>query len=247
MKHLGEAIKHSKLISDVEKDQYQSSLSAAVRELNNKNRYASFEVVGYLAEELRDESTYKTFRKDLEDANVFSGSLIFVEELAQKIKSAVEKERDRLEALFKRKKQSSAGFADSMLKLVRTLSKVLKYLPSDKAQYARTFEMKLCLGKSRVDFDLGKIDLLTFATFYDEFNAPTDFDGQTRECDEFNLIQFWQELCLGMLFFIAYHMLLGLQDKIQLVPIDLWKRPAWYKEKVYPKNKKKMLAFLIAI
>ncbi|KAK9134516.1 hypothetical protein Syun_013846 [Stephania yunnanensis] len=29
----------------------------------------------------------------------------------------------------------------------------------------------------------------------------------------------------------------GLQDKIQLVPIDLWKRPAWYKEKVYPKNK----------
>ncbi|KAK9160678.1 hypothetical protein Syun_007019 [Stephania yunnanensis] len=39
--------------------------------------------------------------------------------------------------LFKRKKQSSAGFADSMLKLVRTLPKVLKYLPSDKAQYAR--------------------------------------------------------------------------------------------------------------
>ncbi|KAK9142407.1 hypothetical protein Syun_011807 [Stephania yunnanensis] len=30
---------------------------------------------------------------------------------------------------------------------------------------------------------------------------------------------------------------IGLQDKIQLVPIDLWKRPAWYKEKVYPKNK----------
>ncbi|KAK9098553.1 hypothetical protein Syun_025598 [Stephania yunnanensis] len=29
----------------------------------------------------------------------------------------------------------------------------------------------------------------------------------------------------------------GLQDKIQLVPIDLWKRPAWYKEKVYPENK----------
>ncbi|KAK9121002.1 hypothetical protein Syun_018619 [Stephania yunnanensis] len=32
-------------------------------------------------------------------------------------------------------------------------------------------------------------------------------------------------------------MLLGLQDKIQLVPIDLWKRLHWYKEKVYPKNK----------
>ncbi|KAK9151653.1 hypothetical protein Syun_009962 [Stephania yunnanensis] len=33
------------------------------------------------------------------------------------------------------------------------------------------------------------------------------------------------------------HYMKGLQDKIQLVPIDLWKRPAWYKEKVYPKNK----------
>ncbi|KAL8145750.1 hypothetical protein AgCh_003773 [Apium graveolens] len=29
----------------------------------------------------------------------------------------------------------------------------------------------------------------------------------------------------------------GLQDKIQLVPIDLQNRPAWYKEKVYPANK----------
>ncbi|KAK9142419.1 hypothetical protein Syun_011819 [Stephania yunnanensis] len=102
MKHLGEATKHSKLISDAEKDQYQSSLSAAVRELDSKN----------------------------------SGSLIFVEELAQKIKSAVEKERDRLDA-------SSAGFADSMLKLVRTLPKVLKYLPSDKAQDARLYILSL--------------------------------------------------------------------------------------------------------
>ncbi|KAK1396346.1 GST N-terminal domain-containing protein [Heracleum sosnowskyi] len=29
----------------------------------------------------------------------------------------------------------------------------------------------------------------------------------------------------------------GLQDTIQLVPIDLQNRPAWYKEKVYPANK----------
>ncbi|MBH0219711.1 hypothetical protein GH793_16145, partial [Listeria monocytogenes] len=29
----------------------------------------------------------------------------------------------------------------------------------------------------------------------------------------------------------------GLQDKIELVPIDLQNRPAWYKEKVYPANK----------
>ncbi|XP_028091881.1 glutathione S-transferase L3-like [Camellia sinensis] len=29
----------------------------------------------------------------------------------------------------------------------------------------------------------------------------------------------------------------GLQDKIELVPIDLQNRPTWYKEKVYPENK----------
>ncbi|XP_059668410.1 magnesium-chelatase subunit ChlH, chloroplastic [Cornus florida] len=164
-----------KVVYVVLEAQYQSSLSAAVRTLNSNARYASFEVVGYLVEELRDESTYKTFCLDLEDANIFIGSLIFVEELALKIKTAVEKERDRLDAvlvfpsmpevmrlnklgsfsmsqlgqskspffqLFKKKKQS-AGFADSMLKLVRTLPKVLKYLPSDKAQDARLYILSL--------------------------------------------------------------------------------------------------------
>ncbi|XP_071726446.1 glutathione S-transferase L1-like [Rutidosis leptorrhynchoides] len=29
----------------------------------------------------------------------------------------------------------------------------------------------------------------------------------------------------------------GLQDKIKIVAIDLYNRPAWYKEKVYPENK----------
>ncbi|MCI05183.1 glutathione S-transferase L2 chloroplastic-like, partial [Trifolium medium] len=29
----------------------------------------------------------------------------------------------------------------------------------------------------------------------------------------------------------------GLQDKIELVPIDLQDRPSWYKDKVYPANK----------
>ncbi|KAH7843049.1 hypothetical protein Vadar_012130 [Vaccinium darrowii] len=164
-----------KVVYVVLEAQYQSSLTAAVQTLNNNGKFASFEVVGYLVEELRDENAYKTFCKDLEDANIFIGSLIFVEELAVKIKTAVEKERDRLDAvlvfpsmpevmrlnklgsfsmsqlgqskspffqLFKRKKQS-AGFADSMLKLVRTLPKVLKYLPSDKAQDARLYILSL--------------------------------------------------------------------------------------------------------
>ncbi|KAK1279200.1 hypothetical protein QJS04_geneDACA016894 [Acorus gramineus] len=166
-----------KIVYVVLEAQYQSSLSSAVRVLNRDRRDAAYELVGYLVEELRDDDTYATFRADLKDANVFIGSLIFVEELAQRVKAAVEVERDRLDAvlvfpsmpevmrlnklgsfsmsqlgqskspffqLFKRKKNaSSAGFADSMLKLVRTLPKVLKYLPSDKAQDARLYILSL--------------------------------------------------------------------------------------------------------
>ncbi|GAB2267019.1 hypothetical protein Dimus_002004 [Dionaea muscipula] len=172
-----------KIVYVVLEAQYQSSLSAAVQSLNKSPNFASFEVVGYLVEELRDETTYQSFCKDLEDANIFIGSLIFVEELAIKVKNAVEKVRDKMDAvlvfpsmpevmrlnklgsfsmsqlgkskspffqLFKNKKQSS-GFADSMLKLVRTLPKVLKYLPSDKAQDARLYILSLqfWLGGSR--------------------------------------------------------------------------------------------------
>lgn len=89
-----------KIVYVVLEAQYQSSLTTAVQALNNNKTHANFEVVGYLVEELRDESTYKTFCKDLEDANVFIGSLIFVEELALKVKAAVEKERDRLDAVL---------------------------------------------------------------------------------------------------------------------------------------------------
>lgn len=46
-----------------------------------------FELVGYLLEELRDASNFETFKRDLEDANVFIGSLIFIEELAEKVGS----------------------------------------------------------------------------------------------------------------------------------------------------------------
>ncbi|PWZ45338.1 Magnesium-chelatase subunit ChlH, chloroplastic [Zea mays] len=166
-----------KVVYVVLEAQYQSSVTAAVQQLNaDPRRAAAFEVVGYLVEELRDEDTYATFCADLADANVFIGSLIFVEELALKVKAAVEKERDRMDAvlvfpsmpevmrlnklgsfsmsqlgqskspffqLFKRNKANSSNFADSMLKLVRTLPKVLKYLPSDKAQDARLYILSL--------------------------------------------------------------------------------------------------------
>jgi hypothetical protein len=43
------------------------------------------EIVGYLLEELRDGSNYEQFQKDMADANIFIGSLIFIEELAEKV------------------------------------------------------------------------------------------------------------------------------------------------------------------
>lgn len=46
------------------------------------------EVVGYLLEELRDAKNYEQFQKDVADANIFIGSLIFIEELAEKVLSS---------------------------------------------------------------------------------------------------------------------------------------------------------------
>lgn len=166
-----------KIVYVVLEAQYQSSLSAAVRNINRKRDDLAVEVVGYLVEELRDPENYESFKKDLSDANIFIGSLIFIEELAVKIREAVEAERDRLDAVLvfpsmpevmrlnklgtfsmsqlgqsksaiaqfmrKKRKESGSGFEEGMLKLIRTLPKVLKYLPSDKAQDARNFMMSL--------------------------------------------------------------------------------------------------------
>ena len=51
------------------------------------------EVVGYLLEELRDPTNFAAFQKDMEDANVFIGSLIFIEELAEKVSHKEEAHR----------------------------------------------------------------------------------------------------------------------------------------------------------
>ena len=44
---------------------------------------------------------------------------------------------------MKKNKPKGTSFQDGMLKLVRTLPKVLKYLPGDKAKDARSFMMSL--------------------------------------------------------------------------------------------------------
>ncbi|MEB3293712.1 MAG: magnesium chelatase subunit H [Synechococcales bacterium] len=171
-----EEIKGRKLIKVVYvvlEPQYQSALSAAVRSINSHHPSIAIEISGYLIEELRDNANYEDFKRDVSEANVFIASLIFLEDLADKIVAAVEPVKSRLDVsvvfpsmpqvmrlnkmgsfslaqigqsksviasfMKKRKEKSGAGFQDAMLKLLRTLPTVLKYLPMEKAQDARNF------------------------------------------------------------------------------------------------------------
>ena len=61
--------------------------AAAVRNINITNRSVCMEVVGYLLEELRDADNFRSFKKDIAAANIFIGSLIFIEELAEKVRA----------------------------------------------------------------------------------------------------------------------------------------------------------------
>jgi magnesium chelatase subunit H len=162
-----------KVVYVVLEPQYQSALSAAVRTINQTNPNVAIEISGYLIEELRDAENYADFQRDMSQANIFIASLIFLEDLAEKVVAAVEPYRDHLDVsvvfpslpqvmrlnkmgsfslsqigqsksvissfMKKRKEKSGAGFQDAMLKLLRTLPQVLKYLPMDKAQDARNF------------------------------------------------------------------------------------------------------------
>jgi magnesium chelatase subunit H len=164
-----------KVVYVVLESQYQSSVTAAVKRINAGSDNMAVECVGYLLEELRDDEAYEQFKKDVEEANVFIGSLIFVQELAEKVVDVVQPQRDNLDAVLvfpsmpevmrlnkvgtftmknlgqsksvvadfmkKKKQDDGSSFEEGMLKLLRTLPKVLKFLPSDKAADARTFMM----------------------------------------------------------------------------------------------------------
>ena len=153
--------------------QYQNSLSEAAKAINDIQGPIGIELNGYLIEELRDDKNYNDFKNDVSKADVFIASLIFIEDLAQKIVEAVSPYKDKLKAsvvfpsmpevmrlnklgsfsmsqlgqsksiigdLIKKKKEADgASFQDSMLKLLNTLPSILKYLPIEKAQDARTF------------------------------------------------------------------------------------------------------------
>jgi len=165
--------KKFKVVYVVLESQYQSSMTVACKRINAVQENVCVESVGYLLEELRNPETLKAFKRDVETANVFIGSLIFVQELAEKVVEVVQPLREKLDAVLifpsmpdvmrlnkvgsftmaqmgqsqsvigefmkKKRQENGASFEGSMLKLLRTLPKVLKFLPSDKAKDARSF------------------------------------------------------------------------------------------------------------
>merc|ERR1719478_1654531 len=165
-----------KVVYVVLESQYQASLTAACKRINAGQPDVCVECSGYILEELRDADNFEQFKKDVGEANIFIGSLIFVQELADKVVEVIEPNRDRMDAVcvfpsmpavmkmnkigsftmasmgqsknvmsdfMKTNKPKGTSFQDGMLKLVRTLPKVLKYLPGDKAADARSFMMSL--------------------------------------------------------------------------------------------------------
>ncbi|MDB9312495.1 magnesium chelatase subunit H [Spirulina sp. CS-785/01] len=162
-----------KVVYVVLEPQYQSTLTKAVQAINANNEKLAIDLRGYLIEELRDPENYDNFKQDVAEANIFIASLIFIEELADKVVEAVQPHRENLDLsivfpsmpqvmrlnkmgkfsmenlgqsksaiaqfMRNRKKKSGSSFQDSMLKLLRTLPKVLKYMPVDRAQDARNF------------------------------------------------------------------------------------------------------------
>eukprot|EP00798_Chlamydomonas_sp_ICE-L_P000627 gene627-2061_t len=148
-----------KMVYVVLESQYQSALSAAVKGINEKNNKVCFEIVGYLLEELRDADNLAAFKKDLENANVFIGSLIFIEEdrldaclifpsmpavmqlnkLGTFSMSQLGQSKSIIGDFIKSARKNNDNFEEGLLKLACTLPKVLKYLPSDKAKDARNF------------------------------------------------------------------------------------------------------------
>ncbi|MBW4622069.1 MAG: magnesium chelatase subunit H [Cyanosarcina radialis HA8281-LM2] len=86
-----------KVVYVVLEPQYQSAISQAVKSINLNHPNLAIEISGYLLEELRDSENYQNFQEDVSRANIFIASLIFLEDLADKIVAAVEPYRDRLD------------------------------------------------------------------------------------------------------------------------------------------------------
>lgn len=86
-----------KVVYVVLEAQYQSTLSEAVQTINRENPNIAIEISGYLIEELRNPENVEALKRDVAEANIFIASLIFIEDLAEKVVAAVEPYRDSLD------------------------------------------------------------------------------------------------------------------------------------------------------
>ena len=74
--------------------QYQSAISQAVHSINQNHPNLAIEISGYLIEELRHPvKITRTSNGIVASANIFIASLIFIEDLADKVVAAVEPHR----------------------------------------------------------------------------------------------------------------------------------------------------------
>ncbi len=87
-----------KVVYVVLEPQYQSALTGAAQAINASHPQLAIQLSGFLIEELRDPETYAEFQAAVAEANIFLGSLIFIEDLAEKVVAAVEPQRERLDA-----------------------------------------------------------------------------------------------------------------------------------------------------
>jgi magnesium chelatase subunit H len=219
-----------KVVYVVLESQYQSSLAAAVKNINAKRSEVCVEIVGYLLEELRDANNFAAFKADVASANIFIGSLIFIEELADKIVEAISPVRDTLDAclifpsmpqvmklnklgtfnmsqlgqsksvigdFIKSARQNNDNFEEGLLKLVRTLPKVLKYLPSDKAQDARQFvnSLQYWLGGNPEN-----LENLLLSTAQAYMPALKNFDFTAAEPEVFPDVGIWHPVAPSGMF-----------------------------------------------
>ncbi len=85
-----------KLVYVVLEPQYQSAVAQGVALINRDHGQIAVQVDGFLLEELRDPIIFANFQECIASADVFFASLIFVEDLANKLVSAVEPHMARI-------------------------------------------------------------------------------------------------------------------------------------------------------
>ncbi len=211
--------------------QYQNALTQAAKSINSESNSIGIELNGYLIEELRDPKNYESFKEDIASADIFIASLIFIEDLAQKVVEAVEPHKQRLKAavvfpsmpevmrlnklgsfsmaqlgqsqslignfMKKRKEAGGAGFQDSMLKLLNTLPSILKYLPVEKAQDARSYILSFQYWLGGTPENLKNL-LLMLAEKYVFSSLKDDLEIEVKEPKVFPDLGIWHPLASGM-------------------------------------------------